>query len=80
MVSALKAQKVIDPTLTFTTIANQLVAEVSHLPEFVSMRARGISGITSGQDQGCSGIYNADGSIYTGFYKNWGSLSKEDRD
>ena len=80
MVSALKAQKITDPTLTFTTAANQLAAEVSQLPEFVSMRSRGISSVNAGGDKGRNGIYNTDGSIYTGFYKNWGSLSKEDRE
>lgn len=39
------------------------------------MKARGICAILS---EGRNGIYNKDGTIYTGFYKDWGSLSKED--
>ena len=80
--NALKAQRTTDPTMTFTTVANQIAAEVSELPETVSMRARNVSGANTGQQQGGGrdSIHNEDGSIYTGFYKNWQSLSKEDQD
>ncbi len=78
-VAALEATRLLNPAMTLTTIANSLAANVSNLPEVVSMRARGISVIGTGQDKGRSGIHAADGSIYTGYYKTWGALTKEER-
>ena len=84
MAAAIEALKVRDyigsKTLTFTEAANHLAAQVSILPEFVS-EFRGISGVESdhgAKHTGDKGIYKKDGSVYTGFYKNWGGFSPED--
>ena len=78
-VAALKAQK--NTTgISFTSIANQLAAAVSLLPETVAMKSRNISALsTSDGTAPASGVRTESGAIYTGYYKNWGSLSKEDR-
>ena len=79
-VAALKARKASDSTLTFTMMANQLAASVSELPDTIAMKSRGVSGVgTNGSGGTQNGIYSKDGSIFTGYYKNWGSMSKEDR-
>ena len=62
--------------LTFTEAANHLAAQVSVLPEFVA-KGRGISAIERGG--GKDSIYKADGTIYTGFIKNWNGLSALDK-
>ena len=68
---------------TFTTIANQLSAAVSELPEATTMKARGVSAAgtaaTSNAGAPTSGITTNNGTIWTGYFKHWGSLSKEER-
>ena len=79
IVSALKVRKISDPNLTYATICNQLAAEVAELPETVAMRSRNISTVNGDKGSGPrNGIYNADGTIHVGYYKDWGSLSKEE--
>ena len=85
MASAIEALEVRDSigskTLTFTDSANHLAAQVSILPEFVS-KDRGIGGVKryhGAKHTGDKGIYKKDGSVYTGFYKNWGGKSQEDK-
>ncbi len=79
-VAALKARKASDESLSFTMMANQLAACVSELPETTAMKSRGISALNSNGSGGArNGIYAKDGSIFTGYYKNWGSLPKDDR-
>lgn len=82
IVSALKVRKISDPNLTYATVCNQLAAEVSELPETVAMRSRNISAVSGDNGNGNgprNGIYGADGAIHVGYYKNWGSLTKEER-
>jgi len=56
---------------------------VSELPEYQA-KNRSVSGIRvagpSGGHSDTDGIYNADGSIKTGYISNWRSLSSEDKD
>ena len=80
MVAVLQATKDMQG-LSYMTIANQLAAAVSRLPETLAMKSHGISAVsmTDVSDAPTSGVHLADGSVYTGYYKNWGSLSKEDR-
>ena len=80
-VEALKVRDSIGETaLTFTEAANHLAAQVSTMPEFVA-KGRGISAIEIGSPGGGgkSSIHRSDGSIYTGFIKNWGSLSQDEK-
>ena len=78
-VAALKAQKN-TVGVSFTSIANQLSAAVSLLPESVAMKSRNVSAASTSEGTApASGIRLENGAIYTGYYKNWGSLSKEDR-
>ena len=62
--------------MTFTEATNHLAAQVSVLPNFVA-KGRGISAIERGG--GNDSIYKADGTIYTGFIKNWNGLSALDK-
>ena len=62
------------------SIMNALAAKVSELAEF---HVHGISATMTqpdGADAPASGIYNADGSIYTGFYQDFHGLLKDERD
>ena len=68
-------------TLKFTEDTNNLSEQVSILPESVS-KVWGISGVKrdhGAKHTGDKGIYKKDGSVYTGFYKNWGGKSQEDK-
>ena len=83
-VKALKAAYNMDSVNnTFTTIANQLSAAVSELPESTTMKARGVSAAGTGPASNAgaptSGITTNNGTIWTGYLKHWGSLSKEER-
>ena len=76
-IEALKVRESIGQEgLTFTEAANHLAAQVSVLPEFVA-KGRGISAIECGG--GNDSIYKANGTIYTGFIKNWNGLSALDK-
>ncbi len=77
-VAALKAKRNSDTDLSFTSIANQLAAAVSDLPETVSMKSRSVSFLNS-SDTKKSPITKRDGSIFTGYYPNWGKLTREDQ-
>ena len=61
--------------VTFTKVANILVASVSSLPDYQS-KSRVVSGVGTNSN----GNINCDGKIFTGYYKNWRELSKEDRE
>ena len=77
-VAALKTRISTAPagTVTFTMAANHLASCVSELPEYVA-KNRNISLMKMAPS---SGIKRGDGSIHTGFFPNWRSLSKEERD
>ena len=72
--------------ISYTEVANHLTSAVSELPEYLLAccvsslkRIRG-----GGSDKGKNkfkwdSIYANDGTIFTGYYSNWKSLSKEDR-
>ena len=81
-IEALKAQQTSGNVITYTMAANHLATAVSQLPEVIarnrSISALGTNGASKGQENG-EGIYNADGSIKTGFISNWNSLSKADK-
>ena len=81
-VEALQAQITAGSNITYTKAANHLSAKVSTLPEYLS-KQRTIAGVaagSTGDGDGDSGIYNADGSINTGYIPNWRSLSDADKD
>ena len=73
--------------ISYTEAANHLISAVSELPEYllachVSSLKRICGG---GSEKGKNkfkrdSIYVDDGTIFTGYYSNWKSLSKEDRD
>ena len=56
--------------------ANHLASCVSELPEYAA-KNRNISLVKMAPS---SGIKRVDGSIHTGFFPNWRSLSKEERE
>ena len=73
--------------ISYTETANHLTSAVSELPEY--LLARRVSSLKcihgGGLDKGKSkfkqdSTYAVDGTIFTGYYSNWKSLSKEDRD
>ena len=73
--------------ISYTEAANHLASAVSELPEYLLVRCvsslKRIHG--GGSDKGKNkfkwdSIYANDGTIFTGYYSNWKSLSKEDRD
>lgn len=82
-IEALQAQMTAGTNITYTMAANHLSTKVSTLPEYLS-KNRNISGVAAKTGNttngGGDGIYNADGSINTGFIPHWRSLSKEDQD
>ena len=74
-VAALKVKQNLDPeSVTFTSAANFLAADVSTTPENARRVASAVE--TGG---GTESIYK-DGKIHTGYYKAWNKLSREDRD
>ena len=73
--------------ISYTEEANHLTSAVSELPEY--LLARRISSLKrirgGGSEKGKNKfirdiIYADDRTIFTGYYSNWKSLSKEDRD
>ena len=85
-VKALRVQFDLDRIL-YTEAANHLTSAVSELPGY--LLARHVSSLKhirgGGLDKGKNkfkwdSIYANDGTIFTGYYSNWKSLSKEDRD
>ena len=73
--------------ISYTEAANHLTSAVSELPEY--LLARRVSSLNriraGGLDKGKNkfkwdSIYADDGTIFTEYYSNWKSLSKEDRD
>ena len=78
--AAIKALKVSETIgqggLMITKAAYHLEAQVSVLPEFLA-KGGGISAIERGG--GNNSIYKADGTIFTGFIKNWDGLSAQDK-
>ena len=73
--------------ILYTEAANHLTSAVSELPEYLlAHRVSSLKRIYGGgSDKGKSkfkrdSIYANDGTIFTGYYSNWKSLSKEDRD
>jgi hypothetical protein len=77
-IDALKAQITAGVNVSYTMAANHLSAAVSELPDYLA-RNRNISGVgnhnTNGDDgTSDAGIYNADGSIKTGFIPKWKSF------
>ena len=73
--------------ISYTEAANHLTSAVSELPEYlVACCVSSLKHIRGGgSDKGKSkfkwdSIYANDGTIFTGYYSNWKSLSKEDRD
>ena len=73
--------------ISYTEAANHLTSAVSELPEY--LLARCVSSLKricgGGSEKGKNkfkrdSIYADDGTIFTGYYSNWKSLSKEDRD
>ena len=72
--------------ISYTEAANHLTSAVSELPEY--LLARHVSSLKhihgGGSDKGKNkfkwdSIYADDGTIFTGYYSNWKSFSKEDR-
>ena len=85
-VKALWVQFDLDGIL-YTEAANHLISAVSELPEYLPTRhvssLKRICG--GGSDKGRNkfkwdSIYAKDRTIFTGYYSNWKSFSKEDRD
>ena len=73
--------------ISYTEVANHLTSAVSELPEYLLRRRvsslKRIRG--GGSEKGKNkfkrdSIYADDGTIFTGYYSNWKSLSKEDCD
>lgn len=83
-IEALKAQQTAGTVVTYTMAANHLSSAVATLPDYLS-RNRNLSGVSTNEGtientEGSSAIYNADGSINTGFIPNWRGLPQSDRD
>lgn len=82
-VEALRAQITAGVNITYTMAANHLSTAVSEFPEYIA-KNRSIAGVSkTGDDDGEDGsasIYNADGTINTGYIPNYRSLSQSDRD
>ena len=80
---SLKTRMTTDPpgTITVPLCCNHVASAVSELPDYVA-KNRNISGLNSGDKvvAPASGIHLSDGSIWTGFYPKWNSLSKENKD
>ena len=69
--------------LTYTQAANHLSAAVSELAEY-QMTPKGFVSHThtrrGNAPKDLDGIWMPNGTIYTGYYKNWNTLSQEDKD
>ena len=73
--------------ISYTEAANHLTSAVSELPEYLlachvsSLKCIRGGGSEKGKNKfKWDSIYKDDGTIFTGYYSNWKSLSKEDRD
>ena len=68
-------------TITVPLCCNHVASAVSEITYYVA-KNRTISGLNSGEKvvAPANGIHFSDGSIWTGFYPNWNSLPKEDKD
>jgi hypothetical protein len=71
-----------DDSVSYTFIVNSFSAEVAGLPDFAPAQ-RSVSGVgrsdKSFDKSPANGIRGDDGSIFTGYYKNFKSLSSEDK-
>ena len=64
-----------------TTVSNFLTSRVSELPDYIS-KNRNISAIGSAEGATSApteGVVCSDGTIWTGFYPTWKSLSQEEK-
>ena len=81
-VKALRVRYDIDG-FTYTEVANHLTAQVSELPEFQLAQhvsaVKHVCGGGKGKHKRDS-IYTEDGTIFTGYYSNFMSFSKEEHD
>ena len=85
-IKALRVQFDLD-RISYTEAANHLTSAVSELPKYLLAcrvsslkRIRG-GGLEKGRNKfKRDSIYADDGTIFTGYYSNWKSLLKEDRD
>ena len=77
-VSSLKTRISTEPpgTITFSLASNHLASCVSELPDYI-VKNRSINAVKMAPN---SGIRREDGSIHTGFYPNWKSLSQTERE
>ena len=69
--------------ITYTEAANHLTAAVSELPKFeLAQRVSAVNCIRGGGKgkHKRDSIYTGDGTIFTGYYSNFMSFSKEERD
>ena len=76
-------------TIDFTKASNHLAAEVAKLPD-TQVTKRNLSYVGTGVQQGgnhrqggatapSTGVHADDGSIFTGYYPNFNSLSKDEK-
>ena len=89
-VEALKVMINVNPgTIDFTKASNHLAAEVAKFPE-TQVTKRNVSYVGTGGQQGgnrqqggatapSTGVHADDGSIFTGYYPNFNSLSKDEK-
>ena len=91
-VNALRVRASMDST-TFTECANHLSAQVSELPDYQASRKvaasntkttplkriRGGGGAQNSSSRKRNGINMPDGSIWTGYYSDWESMDKDDK-
>lgn len=67
-------------TVNYAFIVNNLSAEVANLPDYVPNRQASGVGTHSGGDAPASGVVGKDGKVFTGFYRNFNTLSQDDKD
>ena len=86
IVKALRVQFDLDG-ISYTEAANHLTSAVSELPEYLlvccvsSLKCIRVGGSEKGKNKfKRDSVYADDGTIFTGYYSNWKSISKEDRD
>ena len=89
-VETLKVTINVNPgTIDFTKASNLLAAEVAKFPE-TQVTERNVSYVGTGAQQGgnhrqggatapSTGVHADDGSIFTGYYPNFNSLSKDEK-
>jgi hypothetical protein len=78
-IDALKAQQTAGTEVTCTMAANHLSTALSELPEYISKNRIVSAANTGGDNEIGDGIYNADGSINTGYIPTWRSLFSADK-